>query len=65
MFVARYLGDEMGEDEMGKSCSNTGEMRSVYKMLVRKLVEKSTLNKTTMYGRIILKWILKEQSVRM
>jgi hypothetical protein len=54
------LDDKIKEDEMGENAAHMREMRNPYEILV----DKPDSGDAALVGRIILKWTLKKQRMR-
>ena len=56
-------GDQMEKSEMGWACSAYGERIGVYRVLVGKPEGKRPLGRPSVFGRIILRWIVRKWDV--
>jgi hypothetical protein len=56
---------QMKEDETVGTCSTRGRKEKCMKNFSRKTSKEEIISETCLYGRITLKWIFKEQDIRM
>jgi hypothetical protein len=54
-----YLGDQIRKNEMGRVCGMHGGEQRCIQCLVGNLNERGHVEQVSVYGRIILKWIIK------
>jgi hypothetical protein len=65
LYTRNNKGVQIKVDEMGRTHSMQVEMKKAYKTLVIKPEGKNQQENTCINGRIILKWILEKQGVKL